>query len=84
MEQAGLEAYLVYYNTKEGVDPIPEPYRIYGIKRKRIDEVDDTEKNTIISAESSTIELNRFRKIRKIFEVSVNWLDNTPITARLF
>ena len=84
MEQAGLDAYIVYYNMKEDVDPMPEPYRVYGIKRKRIEEVDDTEKNTIISAESSTIELNRFRKIRKyIWWLSVNWLDYKPLTTRI-
>lgn len=81
MEQAGLEAYLVYYNTKEGVDPMPEPYRIYGIKRKGIEEVEDTGTNIIISAESSTLELNRFRYIRKyIWWLSVNWLDYKPLT----
>lgn len=84
MEQAGLDAYIVYYNMKEGVDPMPEPYGVYGIKRKRIEEVDDTEKNTIISAESSTIELNRFRKIRKyIWWLSVNWFDYKPLTSKI-
>lgn len=81
MEQAGLEAFIVYYNTKEGVDPMPEPYRVYGIKRKGIEEVEDTGTNMIISAESSTLELNRFRYIRKyIWWLSVNWFDYKPLT----
>lgn len=84
MEQVGFNAYLVYYDTKEGVDPMPEPYNVYGIKRKTLYEVEDEKHNIVISAESSTIELNRFRKIRKyIWWLSVNWLDYKPLTARI-
>jgi len=86
MEQVGLDASLVYYNCKQGVDPMPEPYGVYGIKRTKIEEVEDTGNNIIISAESSTLQLNRFKQIRKyIWWLSVNWLDykSLPLSALL-
>lgn len=83
MEQQGLNAYLVYYGSKEGVDPMPEPYGVYGIKRKKLEHVEDTKNNIIISAESSTLELNRFKHIKKyIWWLSVNWFDYKPLSYR--
>ena len=85
MEQVGFNAYLVYYDTKEGVDPMPEPYNVYGIKRKTLYEVEDEKYNIVISAESSTIVLNRFKYVQKyIWWLSVNWLDYKPLTTSIF
>lgn len=84
MEQVGLDAYLVYYDTKEGIDPMPEPYGVYGIKRKTMAEVVDEKHNIVISAESSTIVLNRFKHLKKyIWWLSVNWFDYKPLTTSL-
>lgn len=79
MEQVGLDAYMVYYNTTEGVDPMPDVYRIYGVKRKLLSEIDDSKENILIVAESSSLQLNGFKKIRKyMWWLSINWFDYKP------
>lgn len=84
MEQLGLDAYLVYYETTDGLDPMPVEYTTYGIKRKSLNEIEDNENNILISAESGTIMLNGFKHIKKyIWWLSVNWFDYKPLTSRI-
>jgi len=76
MEKVGFEAYMVYFNTTENIDPMPEVYKIYGTNRKLVTEIIDKKTNIVIAPESSTIMLNGFRKIKKyIWWLSVNWFD---------
>ena len=84
MEQVGLDAYLVYYKTTDGLDPMPVEYTTYGIKRKLLKEIEDNENNILISAESGTIMFNGFKHIQKyIWWLSVNWFDYKPLTSKI-
>lgn len=76
MQHSGLDSYMVYYNITEGIDPMPAVYGIYEVKQKLLSEIEDDKNNILIAAESSTILLNGFTKIKKyIWWLSVNWCD---------
>jgi len=76
MDKAGLDAYIVYFNTTAGVNPMPPVYCTYGIKSKLLSEIEDHKGNILLTAESSTIMLNGFKNIQKyIWWLSVNWFD---------
>ena len=84
MDQVGLDVYIAYFNTTEGVDPMPEVYSNYGIKCKHISEIVDCNENIIITAESNTIMLNGFGNVKKyIWWLSVNWFDYKPLTNKI-
>lgn len=84
MVKVGLDAYMVYYNTTDGIEPMPPIYSIYGVKRKPFSEIEDSPTNILVAAESSTIMLNGFKRIQKyIWWLSVNWLDYEPASGKV-
>lgn len=83
LDKAGFDAYIVYFGTTDGVEPMPEVYSVYGIKRKLLSEIEDKKENILISAESSTVMLNGYKHIRKyIWWLSVNWFDYNKLTYK--
>jgi hypothetical protein len=79
MEQLKLDAHMVYFNTRQGLNPTPERYRIYEPKVKSLDEIIDTKSNMLIAPESSSIMLNGYKNIRKyIWWLGVQYYDNHP------
>jgi hypothetical protein len=81
MDTVGLDAYIVYFNVTEGIDPMPKVYDIYGKKRKKLTEIEDSKDNILLTAESSIAMLNGFKHIQKyIWWLSVNWFDFNALT----
>ncbi|MGC3978999.1 MAG: hypothetical protein QM751_12725 [Paludibacteraceae bacterium] len=42
MRRVGLDAYMVYYNTTDGIEPMPPVYSIYKVKNKLFSEIEDS------------------------------------------
>jgi len=79
MGKVNLNAYLVYFNTMNDVNPMPDRYKIYEPKVKNIEEIVDVESNIVIAPESSSILLNNYNKMKKcIWWLSVDYYDNPP------
>ncbi|MGC9151782.1 MAG: hypothetical protein ACP5F6_08490 [Microbacter sp.] len=79
MEQTGFNSFLVYFDIKEGIPLTPERYKIYQPKFKHKDEIEDIESNSLIAAESFSIQLNNYTKIKKyIWWLSVSYADRSP------
>src|ERR1035437_2655135 len=81
MEKVHLNAYMIYFNTTVGKDPIPDKYKNYEPKVKTIAEIIDIESNILIAPESSSILLNNCSNIKKyIWWLSVYYYDNHPLS----
>ncbi len=85
MIQVGFNAYMVYFNAQEGVDPMPPEYAVYGLQSKKISEIEDIKQNVLICAESSSVMLNGYKHIQKyMWWLSVNWSDYNPLPFTRF
>lgn len=60
----GIEAYMYYYNTKKGKDPVHDEYKIYN--NRYVESIDDNKNNLLIVPEVKTDLLYKYKSVQKV------------------
>jgi hypothetical protein len=64
LNKFGINAYMYYYYTIKGVNPVHPEYRIYN--NEYVDYIDDNSNNIIIVPEVKTELINKYKNIQKV------------------